>query len=142
MKIKQIMIGILAVGLILAPAFIQAADIDPTNLPSEVVLFKNVKVFNGKDDKLNDVDVLVVGNKIHKVEKNIPTSGTYEIDVQQNKVKEIPIHMPMDRTYSVTVLTETSRLAAVSITSAVTKTFGTSLSTPAQPLRLMVTLFV
>ena len=52
MNIKQILIGILTVGLIAAPAFTQAADIDLENIPPEVVLFKNVKVFNGIDDKL------------------------------------------------------------------------------------------
>jgi imidazolonepropionase-like amidohydrolase len=104
MKIKQLLIGILAVGLIATPAFAQAAAIDPTNLPSEVVLFKNVKVFNGIDDDLIDVDVLVVGNKIKKVAKDIPASGSYEVDVRQERVREIPVHMPMDRTYLIKVI--------------------------------------
>ena len=50
------------------------------DIPSEVTLFKNVKVFNGIEDKLNDVDVLVVKNKIHKVANAIPESGTWEVE--------------------------------------------------------------
>ena len=48
--------------------------------PPSVILFKNVKVFNGTDDGLQDFDVLVVGNKIHKVSKDIPETGTWEVD--------------------------------------------------------------
>jgi imidazolonepropionase-like amidohydrolase len=59
------------------------------DLPETVTLFKNVKVFNGIEDKLHDVDVLVVKNMIHKVAKDIPTTGTWEIDVQTGGVRQI-----------------------------------------------------
>ena len=59
------------------------------DIPSEVTLFKNVKVFNGTEDKLQDVDVLVVKNKIHKIAKDIPTSGTWEVDVRTGGAKQV-----------------------------------------------------
>lgn len=110
MNIKQILIGILAVGLIAAPAFTQAADIDLETIPPEVVLFKNVKVFNGLDDKLDDVDVLVVGNKIKKVAKNIPVSGSYEVDVRQYRVKEIPNPTLFGNAYSIKAIDEKGKV--------------------------------
>jgi imidazolonepropionase-like amidohydrolase len=66
-----------------------AALSELNQLPSEVTLFKNVNVFNGIDNELKDVDVLVVGNKIHKVAKDIPTSGTYEVEVKTGVSREI-----------------------------------------------------
>ena len=52
------------------------------DIPAEVTLFKNVNVFDGKSEKLlMGYDVLVVKNLIKKVAKDIPTSGTYELDV-------------------------------------------------------------
>jgi imidazolonepropionase-like amidohydrolase len=73
-------------------------------IPSEVTLYKNVNIFDGTSDQLKEgYDVLVVRNKIHKIGQDIPTSGTYEIDVQQKSVKEVSVYIPMDRTYSVTV---------------------------------------
>jgi len=51
------------------------------DIPSEVTLFKNINIFDGKSEKLLEgQDVLVVNNLIKKVAKDIPTSGTYEID--------------------------------------------------------------
>ena len=35
-------------------------------IPETVTLFKNVQVFDGKENTLHDVDVLVVKNRIHK----------------------------------------------------------------------------
>lgn len=72
-----------------------------------VTLFKNVNVWDGISENLQtNIDVLVVGNIIKKVAKDIPTSGNYEMDVKQNIVREIPVHIPMDRTYSVAILDE------------------------------------
>ena len=42
--------------------FALQAQAQQQDIPSDVILFKNVKVFNGTDDKLNDVDVLVVAD--------------------------------------------------------------------------------
>ncbi|WP_425044340.1 amidohydrolase family protein [Primorskyibacter sp. S87] len=47
--------------------------------PPSVTLFKNVMVFDGNTDGLLDLDVLVVGNKIHKVAEDIPETGTWEV---------------------------------------------------------------
>ena len=58
-------------------------------IPEDVTLFKNVKVFNGTENKLYDVEVLIVKNKIHKIAKTIPTTGTWEIDTKSGGVKQI-----------------------------------------------------
>lgn len=55
---------------------------DTLDLPAEVTLFKNVMVFDGLNDGLKDVDVLVVRNKIHRVEADIPESGTWEVEAE------------------------------------------------------------
>jgi hypothetical protein len=60
------------------------------DIPAEVTLFKNVNVFDGKSDKLlMGYDVLVVKNLIKKVAKDIPTSGTYELDVKTGGLKSL-----------------------------------------------------
>ena len=64
---------------------------DPALDIASVTLFKNVKVFNGKDNRLYDLDVLVVGNKIKKVGKNIPSMGTYEVDARRKVVRFTPV---------------------------------------------------
>ncbi|MDH3908490.1 MAG: amidohydrolase family protein, partial [Gammaproteobacteria bacterium] len=45
-----------------------------------VTVFKNVKVFNGSDDKLIDADVLIEGNLIKQVGKNLSADGATVID--------------------------------------------------------------
>ena len=60
------------------------------DIPAEVTLFKNVNVFDGKNDKLlKGYDVLVVKNLIKKVAEDIPTSGTYELDVKTGGLKSL-----------------------------------------------------
>lgn len=59
------------------------------SLPSEVTLFKNVKVFNGTEDQLYDVDVLVVKNKIHKVAKDIPETGTWQVELPAGSASKV-----------------------------------------------------
>ena len=58
-------------------------------IPGSVTLFKNVKVFNGTDNTLHDVEVLIVKNKIHKIAKQIPVTGTWELDVKTGGVKQL-----------------------------------------------------
>jgi imidazolonepropionase-like amidohydrolase len=80
----------LACGLLAAaiPVSVMAADV-----PAEVTLFKDVNVFDGKSDKLlMGYDVLVVKNMIKMVAKDIPTSGTYELDVTTGGLK--PMETP------------------------------------------------
>lgn len=60
-------------------------------LPPKVTLFKNVAVFDGVNDGLKDLDVLVVGNKIHAVAEDIPTSGTWEVEVETTGPSYSPI---------------------------------------------------
>ena len=68
--------------------FAQAKD----SLPDEVTLFKNVNIFDGKNDGLKEgYDVLVVRNLIQKIAKDIPASGTYELDVTTGASKEIEV---------------------------------------------------
>lgn len=89
-------IAFAAVCIMLAFSPAQAANQALSDIPSEVVLFKNVKVFNGTDDMLHDVDVLVVGNTIRKVEKDIPTTGTYEVDVKAGTSRKVTVGSSMD----------------------------------------------
>lgn len=83
-------IGFLGSILLIISGASMAADA----IPESVTLFKNVKVFNGTEDKLHDVDVLVVKNKIHKVAKNIPTTGTWKVDVETGVAKEVVPAIP------------------------------------------------
>ncbi|MEO9779409.1 MAG: amidohydrolase family protein [Sedimentitalea sp.] len=59
--------------------------------PPSVTLFKNVMVFDGATDGLQDLDVLVVDNKIHKVAEDIPESGTWEVETRKSSVNLSPI---------------------------------------------------
>lgn len=60
------------------------------DIPSEVTLFKNVNIFNGKsDDLLMGYDVLVVKNLIKKIDKDIKLAKSYEIDVKTGGYKEV-----------------------------------------------------
>ena len=68
---------------------------DDMDVPSEVTLFKNVRVFNGTDERLYDVDVLVVQNKISKIAADIPATGTYEIDVRHDVVKAVSMDLDL-----------------------------------------------
>jgi imidazolonepropionase-like amidohydrolase len=95
---------IFAVALLSGAAFAAQLDVD---IPSEVTLFRNVKVFNGTEDTLHDVDVLVVKNKIHKVAKDIPITGTWEIDVTTGGVQQINDPVGGMDGYSFTVFSET-----------------------------------
>lgn len=46
-------------------------------------MFRNVNIFDGQSEKLlTGYDVLVVKNKIKKIDKNIQISDAYEIDVK------------------------------------------------------------
>ena len=76
----------LAICLMFSTSALAAEKMD---LLSEVTLFKNVNVWDGTSDTLkNDHDVLIVENKIKKVAKEIPTMGTYEMDVRTGGVKQ------------------------------------------------------
>ena len=79
-----------------APAQDKAADGQPEEkpkpikIPDSVTLFKNVKIFDGESEHLKvGLDVLVVGNLIDKIAKNIPEEGAYEFDVAANQIKRV-----------------------------------------------------
>lgn len=95
---KKLLVAIVAVLFLTGPAYSVDSSID--NIPETVMLFKNVKVFNGTEDKLLDVDVLVVKNKIHKVAKDIPTTATYEVDADSGVAKEVAAAIPGSGDYS------------------------------------------
>ncbi|TWU12121.1 isoaspartyl dipeptidase [Symmachiella macrocystis] len=78
---------IATITLSLAPPA-TAQDGKANDTESEVTLFKNVKVFNGTENMLHEMDVLVVKNKIHKIAKDIPTSGTWEVDMKTGGAKQ------------------------------------------------------
>ena len=62
---------------------ISAMPATAQDVPSEVTLIKNVNVFDGKNEKLLEgYDVLVVKNLIKQVAKEIPTEGTYVLNVK------------------------------------------------------------
>ncbi len=55
-----------------------------------VIVIKNVHVWNGTSDTLQrNTDVLIVGDKIRKVAKNIPTEGTVEVDAVRKTMKRV-----------------------------------------------------
>ena len=91
-----------AVALTTSAAFAQEAtgDIPP------VTLFKNVMVFDGVSDGLKNVDVLVVKNKIHKIDADIPEGGKWEVDVRTGGSKRLPDPVGGIDGYSFTVQTE------------------------------------
>jgi len=61
---------------------------------ADVTLIKNVNVWDGRSDKLaKDQDVLIVGNLIKKVGKDIPTSGTYEVDRKSGVARDVGVHV-------------------------------------------------
>lgn len=60
------------------------------NIPSEVTLFRNVNIFDGQNEKLlMGHDVLVVENKIKKIDKGIKIADTYQLDVKTGGLKEM-----------------------------------------------------
>ena len=73
--------------------------------PSEVTLFKNVNIFDGVSEQLKmGYDVLVVGNKIHKIDKDIPSSGSYEVEVTSGGKKQVTVLSGYAfNTYNITV---------------------------------------
>jgi len=73
-----------------------------TDIPSEVTLFRNVNIFDGTSEKLLEgYDVLVVRNLIKKVARNIPTEGTYELDVKTGGLKKKHFDVGCMQTYTV-----------------------------------------
>jgi len=88
----------------LVVAMTLAATARAFDIPSEVTLFKNVNVFDGKNEKLMEgYDVLVVKNLIKQVAKDIPTEGTYELDVKTGGLKKKTVQAGCTHVYTITV---------------------------------------
>ena len=96
--------GAFALGLSVAALVTPPAIAE--ELPDQVILFKNINIFDGKSDKLiKGQDVMVVRNKIHKVAKDIPTGGSYEVEVTtggERKVQLVADFAPS--VYEITVM--------------------------------------
>jgi imidazolonepropionase-like amidohydrolase len=78
---------ILSVFAMVVGLAMPAAAVD---IPSEVILFKNVNIFDGENEVLLEgYDVLVVKNLIKKIDKDIKIANTYEIDVKTGGYKAV-----------------------------------------------------
>lgn len=83
MKLLWILITLLFVSLFSSANVLAAAS---------AILFKNVKIWDGTSDHLkNGYDVLVIDNKIKRVEENIFSAATVEVDVRSEKSKETSV---------------------------------------------------
>jgi len=81
-----------SVGIMIASFGLVGASIAADEYPSEVTLFKKVNIFDGVSDQLKmGYDVLVVGNKIKKIDKDIPSSGNYEVEVTSGGEKQVTV---------------------------------------------------
>ncbi len=100
---------ILIISVAIMMMAINAVAGEKVEVPS-VLLIKNVHVWDGVSDKLaEDTDVLIVGDKIKKVGKNIPAEGSYEVDAVKQTVREITQASPMDpipNTYTLSLISE------------------------------------
>ncbi|MGJ8672909.1 amidohydrolase family protein [Rubritalea sp.] len=77
-------------GVSLAATSVLSAQESETSIeiPSCTVI-QNVHVWDGTSDELKmDHDVLIIGDKIRKVAKDIPTEGTMEVDAVRRTVKQ------------------------------------------------------
>jgi len=55
-----------------------------------LIVIKNVHVWDGTSDSLmKDTDVLVVGDKIRQVARDIPTGGDYKVDAVRKTTKKV-----------------------------------------------------
>jgi len=100
----KILISMMLLLLLVVPAIAQ-------DVPSEVTLFKNVNIFDGENEQLLEgYDVLVVRNIIKQVAKNIPTEGTYELDVKTGGITKKSVPLGCMNSYTVLVQTEDGKV--------------------------------
>jgi imidazolonepropionase-like amidohydrolase len=104
---KRWTIFIAAASILAATTLTHAKD----EIPSEVTLFKNVNIFDGKSEALKEgYDVLVVRNLIKKIAEDIPSSGSYELDVTSGGVKKIHVPSGYDsNTYTINIKTDDAK---------------------------------
>jgi hypothetical protein len=78
--------------MLIAGLMLSGTALAEDEYPSEVTLFKNVNIFDGVSDKLKTGrDVLVVKNKIHKIAKDIPAEGGYEVEMTSSGEKKVTV---------------------------------------------------
>ncbi|XZE55334.1 amidohydrolase family protein [Planctomycetaceae bacterium SH139] len=90
MRNRQLMFALLYAGMLpcLFSADAVAQEESQLEIPP-VMVIKNVHVWDGTSDTLQkDTDVLIVGDKIKQVAKNIPTGGDYEVDAVRKTSKK------------------------------------------------------
>jgi len=81
------------------------------DVPSEVTLIKNVNVFDGENEKLLEgYDVLVVGNLIKQVAKDIPAEGTYVLDKKTGGITKKTVSLGCLNNYTILVQTEEGKV--------------------------------
>ena len=96
---------LLLAALMTAGVALSGAAMAAEKYPDEVTLFKNVNIFDGKSDKLiENQDVLVVGNKIRRIAEDIPTGGTYEVEVLSGGERKVKAVSEFGSVYEITVM--------------------------------------
>jgi imidazolonepropionase-like amidohydrolase len=91
MKNKKLnkLLAAAALGAVVAPLSAQEKADSKLVIPT-VTVIQNVHVWDGTSDTLKkDHDVLIVGDKIKKVAKDIPTEGTVEVDAVRKTAKRV-----------------------------------------------------
>jgi len=74
----------------LMPLSAQEKKDDSTLIIPSVIVIQNVHVWDGTSDTLKkDHDVLIVGDKIKKVAKDIPSGGDYEVDATRKTARKL-----------------------------------------------------
>jgi imidazolonepropionase-like amidohydrolase len=107
LKIKSTLVVLAAAFLGMVLSVSQAAD----TLPDDVTLIKNVNIWDGTSSELKKgYDVLIVRNLIKKIGKNLPTSGTYELEKSSGEIKEISVHTGINA-FTINVIDESGKSA-------------------------------
>ncbi len=114
MKCKSILMKVFAITASVLAAEVAVAE-ESLQIPP-VTLIKNVQVWDGTSDKLKDADVLIVGDKIKKVAKDIPASGSYKVDAVTKNVELIPDAPGFEaRGYDLQVISKDKSVQQVSV---------------------------
>jgi imidazolonepropionase-like amidohydrolase len=110
------------IAIVLSAAFLAAsligglASAQETKLEiPRVVVIKNVNVWDGSGEATKDVDVLVVGNKIRKVAKDIPTEGAYEVDALRKRFTKVRNPFPTERGLNLSVVGEQGTVEKIKV---------------------------
>ena len=101
-----------AAGLIGGGTFAQ----ETTTEIASVIVIKNVDVWDGTSDTAKEgLDVLVVGDKIRKIAKDIPTTGDYEVDAVTRKAKKLVNQLATGNTFKFSVTREKGTVEKIEV---------------------------